>query len=278
MSPEEIRQVEARVNAEILQNTPTRAQIMPIEEAKRSGAMMLFGEKYGDEVRVLDIGTSREFCGGTHVERTGDIGVFKLYSEGGVAAGVRRVEATTGSSALAMIDNQLGEFHQVAKQLRAQPGGGMVEKAVVALLEEKKTLEKELARLRSKLAMGQGGDLVSQAVEVKGKDGTVMRVLAATLEGADSKTLRESVDKLKDRLKSVAIVLGSVADGKVSLIAGVTPDLATKIKAGDLVNFVAQQVGGKGGGRPDMAQAGGTNPEKLPEALASVRGWVEQKL
>jgi len=278
MSPEEIRQVEARVNAEILQNTPTRAQIMPIEEAKRSGAMMLFGEKYGDEVRVLDIGTSREFCGGTHVERTGDIGVFKLYSEGGVAAGVRRVEATTGSGALAMIDTQLGEFHQVAKQLRAQPGGGMVEKAVVALLEEKKSLEKELARLRSKLAMGQGGDLASQAVEVKGKDGTVMRVLAATLEGADAKTLRESVDKLKDRLKSVAIVLGSVADGKVSLIAGVTPDLATKIKAGDLVNFVAQQVGGKGGGRPDMAQAGGTNPEKLPEALASVRGWVEQKL
>jgi len=278
MSQEEIRQVEARVNAEILQNTPTRAQIMPIEEAKRSGAMMLFGEKYGDEVRVLDIGTSREFCGGTHVERTGDIGVFKLYSEGGVAAGVRRVEATTGSSALAMIDNQLGEFHQVAKQLRAQPGGGMVEKAVVALLEEKKTLEKELARLRSKLAMGQGGDLASQAVEVKGKDGTVMRVLAATLEGADAKTLRESVDKLKDRLKSVAIVLGSVADGKVSLIAGVTADLTTKVKAGELVNFVAQQVGGKGGGRPDMAQAGGTNPEKLSEALASVRGWVEQKL
>ena len=278
MSQEEIRRVEARVNAEILQNTPTRAQIMPIEEAKRSGAMMLFGEKYGDEVRVLDIGTSREFCGGTHVERTGDIGVFKLYSEGGVAAGVRRVEATTGSSALAMIDNQLGEFHQVAKQLRAQPGGGMVEKAVVALLEEKKTLEKELARLRSKLAMGQGGDLASQAVEVKGKDGTVMRVLAATLEGADAKTLRESVDKLKDRLKSVAIVLGSVADGKVSLIAGVTADLTTKVKAGELVNFVAQQVGGKGGGRPDMAQAGGTIPEKLPEALASVRGWVEQKL
>ena len=251
---------------------------MPMEEAKKSGAVMLFGEKYGDEVRVLDIGTSREFCGGTHVERTGDIGVFKLYSEGGVAAGVRRVEATTGSGALAMIDNQLGEFHQVAKQLRAQPGGGMVEKAVVALLEEKKTLEKELARLRSKLAMGQGSDLASQAVEVKCKDGTVMRVLAATLEGADAKTLRESVDKLKDRLKSVAVVLGSVADGKVSLIAGVTPDLTAKIKAGDLVNFVAQQVGGKGGGRADMAQAGGTNPEKLPEALASVCGWVEQRL
>jgi alanyl-tRNA synthetase len=273
MSQEEIRHVEARVNAEILQNAATRAQVMPIEEAKKSGAMMLFGEKYGEDVRVLEIGSSREFCGGTHVERTGDIGVFKLYAEGGVAAGVRRIEATTGGNALAMIDSQLGEFHQVAKQLRAQPGGGMVEKAVTALLEEKKALEKELARLRSKLAMGQGTDLASQAVDVKGA-----KVLAAVLEGADSKTLRETMDKLKDRLKSAAIVLSAVADGKVSLIAGVTSDLTGKVKAGELVNHVAQQVGGKGGGRPDMAQAGGTNPEKLPEALASVRGWVEQRL
>jgi alanyl-tRNA synthetase len=273
LTPEEIRRVEARVNAEILQNTPTRAQIMPIEEAKKSGAVMLFGEKYGEEVRVLDIGSSREFCGGTHVDRTGDIGVFKLYSEGGVAAGVRRVEATTGTSALALIDRQLGEFQEVARQLRAQPGAGMVEKAATALLEEKKALEKELARLRSKLAMGQGTDLGSQAVDLKG-----IKVLAATLEGADPKTLRETLDKLKGRLKSAAIVLGSVADGKVSLIAGVTPDLTGRIKAGDLVNFVAQQVGGKGGGRPDMAQAGGTSPENLPDALASVRGWIEQRL
>jgi alanyl-tRNA synthetase len=273
LTQEEIRRVEARVNAEILQNTPTRAQIMPIEDAKKSGAMMLFGEKYGDEVRVLDIGSSREFCGGTHVGRTGDIGVFKLYSEGGVAAGVRRVEATTGSSALAMIDNQLGEFQEVARQLRTQPGGGMVEKAVAALQEEKKSLEKELARLRSKLAMGQGTDLASQAVEVKG-----IKLLAATLEAADVKTLREAMDRLKDRLKSAAIVLGAVTDGKVSLIAGVTADLTGRIKAGDLVNFVAQQVGGKGGGRADMAQAGGTEPAKLPEALASVRGWLEQRL
>jgi alanyl-tRNA synthetase len=246
---------------------------MPIEDAKKSGAVMLFGEKYGDEVRVLDIGSSREFCGGTHVERTGDIGVFKLYSEGGVAAGIRRVEATTGGAALAMIDSQLGEFQQVAKQLRAQPGGGMVEKAVTTLVEEKRALEKELARLRSKLAMGQGTDLASQAVEVKG-----INVLAATLEGADTKTLRETMDKLKDRLKSAAIVLSAVTDGKVSLIAGVTADLTSKIKAGELVNHVAQQVGGKGGGRPDMAQAGGTTPDKLPEALASVRAWVEQRL
>ena len=273
MSQDEIHEVELRVNNEIMQNRPTRAQIMPIEEAKKSGAMMLFGEKYGDEVRVLDIGSSREFCGGTHVERTGDIGVFKLYSEGGVAAGVRRVEATTGASALAMIDSQLGEFQEVARQVRAQPGGGMVEKAVSALLEEKKSLEKELARLRSKLAMGQGADLASQAVEVKG-----IKLLAATLEAADVKTLREAMDKLKDRLKSAAIVLGAVTDGKVSLIAGVTADLTGRIKAGDLVNFVAQQVGGKGGGRADMAQAGGTEPAKLPAALESVRGWLEQRL
>src|SRR5579862_1861202 len=273
MSEQEIRRVEAIVNAEILQNTPTRAQVMPIEDAKKSGAVMLFGEKYGDEVRVLDIGSSREFCGGTHVERTGDIGVFKLYGEGGVAAGIRRVEATTGNNALAMMNSQLQEFREVAKQLRAQPGDGMVERAAQALLDEKKALEKELARLRSKLAIGQGQDLASQAVDMKGS-----KVLVATLEGADAKTLRETMDKLKDKLKSAAIVLSAVSDGKVSLIAGVTADLTGKIKAGELVNFVAQQVGGKGGGRPDMAQAGGTEPAKLTGALEGVTGWVQQQL
>src|SRR5688572_21198005 len=210
VSEAEIREVEARVNAEILQNTATRAQVMPIEEAQKSGAMMLFGEKYGDEVRVLEIGTSREFCGGTHVPRTGDIGVFRIYSEGGVAAGIRRVEATTGVKALAMMNSQLQEFQEVARDLRAQPGPGMVQKAVKTLLEEKRALEKELARARSKLALGQGTDLASQAVDVKGKAGTEMRVLAATLEGADAKTLRETMDKLKERLKSAAIVLGAV--------------------------------------------------------------------
>jgi alanyl-tRNA synthetase len=273
VSDEEIRQVELRVNDEIMQNRPTRAQVMPIEEAKKSGAMMLFGEKYGDEVRVLDIGSSREFCGGTHVGRTGDIGVFKLYAEGGVAAGIRRVEATTGANALAMMNSQLQEFQEVAKQLRTQPGAGRVQGAVTSLLEEKKALEKELARMRSKLAMGQGSDIASQAVEVKG-----VKVLAATLEGADVKTLREAMDKLKERLKSAAIVLGAVNDGKVSLIAGVTADLTGKVKAGELVNFVAQQVGGKGGGRPDMAQAGGTEPAKLNGALEGVKAWVEQRL
>jgi alanyl-tRNA synthetase len=273
LTDEEIRQVELKVNAEILQNTPTRSQVVPIEQAKTSGAVMLFGEKYGDEVRVLDIGSSREFCGGTHVARTGDIGVFTIYSEGGVAAGIRRVEATTGESALALMNRQLQEFSQVARQLRAQPGPGMVEKAVNGLLEEKKALEKELARVRSKLFSGQGSDLSAQAVEVKGA-----KVLAVTVDGADSKTLRETMDQLKDKLKSAAIVLGAVNDGKVTLIAGVTSDLTAKVKAGELVNFVAQQVGGKGGGRPDMAQAGGTDPSNLPAALQSVGPWVEQLL
>jgi alanyl-tRNA synthetase len=273
LSDQEIRRVESLVNAEILQNTPTRAQVMPIEEAKKSGAVMLFGEKYGDEVRVLDIGSSREFCGGTHVERTGDIGVFKLFAEGGVAAGIRRVEATTGANALSMMNAQLHEFHEVAQQVRAQPGAGMVEKAVQGLLDEKKALEKELAKLRSKLAMGQGQDLASQAMDVKGA-----KLLVATLEGADAKTLRETLDKLKEKLKSAAIVLAAVGEGKVMLIAGVTADLTGKVKAGELVNFVAQQVGGKGGGRPDMAQAGGTEPAKLPAALETVKAWVEQRL
>jgi len=273
MTDEEITEVEARVNAEILKNTPTRAQVMPMEQAKNSGAMMLFGEKYGDEVRVLDIGSSREFCGGTHVARTGDIGVFKIYSEGGVAAGIRRVEATTGLTALGMMNAQLKEFRQVARELRAQPGPGMAEKAVASLLEDKKALEKELSRLRSRLASGQGSDLSAQAVDVKGS-----KVLAVTVDGADAKALREAMDSLKSKLKSAAIVLGAVNDGKVALIAGVTDDLTGKVKAGELVNYVAQQVGGKGGGRPDMAQAGGTDATKLAGALQSVKPWVEQRL
>jgi alanyl-tRNA synthetase len=278
MTDEEIRKVEMRVNAEILQNTPTRAEVMPLEQAKRSGAVMLFGEKYGDEVRVLDIGSSREFCGGTHVARTGDIGVFRIYSETGIAAGIRRVEASTGLTALAMINAQLDEFGEVARALRAQPGPGMAAKAAASLLDEKKALEKEVLRLRSKLLSGQGADLSSQAVEVKAKNGQVTRVLAVTLDDADPKTMRETVDRLKDKLKSAAIVLGAVNDGKVSLIAGVTDDLTAKLKAGDLVNYVAQQVGGKGGGRPDMAQAGGSNPAALAGALQSVRSWVEQRV
>jgi alanyl-tRNA synthetase len=188
------------------------------------------------------------------------------------------VEATTGLTALAMINAQLEEFREVQRALRAQPGAGMAVKAAVNMLEEKKTLEKEISRLRSKLLSGQGGDLSSQAIEVKVKDGQVMRVLAVTLDDADPKTMRETVDRLKDKLKSAAIVLGAVNDGKVSLIAGVTADLTGKVKAGELVNYVAQQVGGKGGGRPDMAQAGGTNPAGLPGALQSVKSWVESRV
>ena len=273
MTGEEIRKVELLVNEQILQNVATKAQVLPIEEARKAGAMMLFGEKYGDEVRVLDIGNSRELCGGTHVSRTGDIGVFKIYSEGGVAAGIRRIEATTGTSALAMMNSQLQELHDVARQLKVQPTGGMVEAAVNSLLDDKKALEKELVRLKSKLASSQGDDLAGQAVAVG-----AAKVLAAKLEGADAKTLREAMDKLKDKLKSAAIVLGAVEGDKVTLIAGVTADLTGKVKAGELVNFVALQVGGKGGGRPDMAQAGGTLPEKLPEALGSVVSWVQERM
>jgi alanyl-tRNA synthetase len=273
MTDEEIRRVELLVNDQILQNVATKARVLPIEEAQKAGAMMLFGEKYGDEVRVLDIGNSRELCGGTHVSRTGDIGVFKIYSEGGVAAGIRRVEATTGSNALAMMNSQLQELQQVASQLKVQAGAGMVGAAVNNLLDEKKALEKELSRLKSKLASSQGDDLADDAVAIGSA-----KVLAAKLDGADAKTLRETMDKLKDRLKSAAIVLGAVEGDKVTLIAGVTADLTAKVKAGELVNFVAQQVGGKGGGRADMAQAGGTEPAKLPAALDSVSEWVKQKI
>jgi alanyl-tRNA synthetase len=271
MTEDEMRRVEALVNAEILGNAPTRAQIMPIEEAKRSGAMMLFGEKYGDEVRVLDIGSSREFCGGTHVARTGDIGLFKFVDQSAVAAGVRRVEAKTGEGALAWVQAQEAKLRQAATLLRAPVHD--LDAKIAQLLDNVKSLEREMGKLKSRLASGQGTDLAGQAMQVKGA-----KLVAATLEGADAKTLREAVDRLKGQLKSAAIVLGAVADGKVALIAGVTPDLVGKLKAGELVNFVAQQVGGKGGGRPDMAQAGGTEAAKLPAALQSVKAWVEQRL
>ncbi len=276
MSDEQIRRVEDIVNAEVLANAATQSRVMNIEDAQKTGAMMLFGEKYGDAVRVLDIGSSRELCGGTHVARTGDIGLFKIVAEGGVAAGVRRVEAVTGEGALNYVQQQLTQLHEITTHVKAQPSEAL--QRVVQILDNVKALEKELAKLKSKLAASQGDDLADQAVDVKGTDGTVIRVLSAQLEGADAKALRETLDKLKDKLKSAAIVLGSAADGKVTLIAGVTPDLVAKVKAGELVNAVALQVGGKGGGRPDMAQAGGTEPAKLPAALASVAAWVQEKL
>ncbi len=271
MTDAEIRKVENIVNAEILANAATNARVMSIEDAQKTGAMMLFGEKYGDEVRVLDIGSSRELCGGTHVKRTGDIGLFKILAESGVAAGVRRVEAATGEGALAYVQQQEQQLQQVADAVKAQPQEAAAR--IAQILDNVKAMEKELARLKSKLATAQGDDLISQAVDCNG-----IKVLAALLEGADATVLRETLDKLKDKLKSAAIVLAAVSDGKVSLIAGVTADTIAKVKAGDLVNFVAQQVGGKGGGRPDMAMAGGTQPEHLAAALASVPIWVQAKL
>jgi alanyl-tRNA synthetase len=271
LSDEEIRRVEALVNAEILVNSETQARVMPIDEAQKTGAMMLFGEKYGDEVRVLDIGSSRELCGGTHVKRTGDIGLFKIVMESGVAAGVRRIEAVTGDNALSYVQVQLAQLDDVAAQVKAPTQEAAAR--VAQIVDTVKALEKELARLKSKLAASQGDDLLSAAVDING-----VKVLAAQLDGADAKALRETLDKLKDKLKSAAIVLASTADGKVTLIAGVTPDIMAKVKAGELVNAVAQQVGGKGGGRPDMAQAGGTDVAALPAALASVQAWVESKL
>jgi alanyl-tRNA synthetase len=271
MTDEQIRRVEEIVNAEVLANAPGIVRVMPFDEAVKGGAMALFGEKYGDEVRVLDLGFSRELCGGTHVQRTGDIGLFKIVMEGGVAAGIRRVEAITGDNAVRFVQDLDARINAAAAVLKAQPSE--LTQRISQVQDQVKSLEKELSALKSKMASSQGDELAGQAIEVGG-----VHVLAATLEGADVKTLRETVDKLKDKLKSAAIVLAAVEGGKISLIAGVTADASKKVKAGELVNFVAQQVGGKGGGRPDMAQAGGTEPANLPAALAGVKAWVEGQL
>ncbi|MDP3613757.1 MAG: DHHA1 domain-containing protein, partial [Rubrivivax sp.] len=271
VSDAQVAQIEAMVNAEILANAATHAQVLPIEQAQKLGAMMLFGEKYGDEVRVLDIGGSRELCGGTHVQRTGDIGLFKIVAEGGVAAGIRRVEAVTGGNALAYLQQLENSVNGLASTLKATPAE--VPGRVAAVLEHVRALEKEVEALKSKLASSQGDELMAQAVDIKG-----IKVVAAMLQGADAKALRETMDKLKDKLKSAAIVLAAVEGGKVQLAAGVTADQMGKVKAGELVNFVAQQVGGKGGGKPDLAMAGGTDAAALPAALNSVAGWVAGKL
>ena len=272
MTAAEIAQVEALVNAEVRGNHPVTARVMKHDDAIKAGAMALFGEKYGEEVRVIGMGGfSTELCGGTHVKRTGDIGFFKIVAETGVAAGVRRVEAVTGVGALDYVQALDARLAEAAAALKSQPQE--LPAKIAQMQDNVRTLEKEVARLKSRMAASQGDDLAGQAVEVKG-----IRVLAALLEGADVKTLRETLDQLKHKLKTAAIVLGSSADGKVSLIAGVTADAITRVKAGDLVNFVAAQVGGKGGGRPDMAQAGGTEPSRLPAALAGVVAWVEAKV
>ena len=267
----EIREIERRVNAEILANTATDARVMDIEAAKATGAMMLFGEKYGETVRVLDIGTSRELCGGTHVHRTGDIGLFKIVGESGVAAGVRRIEAVTGENALAYLQSLESTVDQAAAVLKA-PVAELTTR-IGGTLEQIKALEKEVAALKGKLASNQGDEMLSQAVEING-----IKVLAAKLEGADAKTLRDTMDKLKDKLGAAVIVLAAVDGDKVQLAAGVTKAETAKVKAGELVNFVAQQVGGKGGGKPDMAMAGGTDAAAVPAALASVQAWVTERI
>jgi alanyl-tRNA synthetase len=270
MTAEQIRAVEQRVNGEILANAATSAQVMAFDDAVAHGAMALFGEKYGDSVRVLDIGSSRELCGGTHVGRTGDIGLFKIVTEGGVAAGIRRVEAVTGDVALGWVQDIEHTLQGAAAAFKAPVNelSGKIEH----LLEANRAAEKEIVRLKSKLASSQGDDLMAAAVKVKD-----LNLLTAVLDGADARALRETLDKLKDKLRPAVIVLASVADGKVQLAAGVSPEAVGRIKAGELVNFVAQQVGGKGGGKPDLAMAGGTDPKAVPGALASVQGWVAER-
>ncbi len=267
----QVQQIEAIVNAEILSNAATQARLMDIEAAKQTGAMMLFGEKYGEVVRVLDIGTTTELCGGTHVQRTGDIGLFKVVAEGGVAAGVRRIEGVTGQGALAYLQDLETTVNSAASTLKAPVAE--LGNRLGQVLDQVKALEKEVAALKGKLASAQGDELLGGAVEING-----VKVLAAKLDGADAKTLRDTMDKLKDKLKTAVIVLGAVDGDKVQIAAGVTNDTTGKVKAGELANFVAAQVGGKGGGKADMAMAGGTEPAKLAGALASVQAWVTAKL
>ncbi len=268
ITAEQLTQIERLVNQQILLNMPVQTRLLGLEEAMKSGAMALFGEKYEDQVRVLSVGDfSTELCGGTHVQHAGDIGLFKILSETGVAAGVRRLEAVTGTSALDWVTDTEKTLNQLTTLLKTNRE--TLAERLNQTLEQSRTLEKEVARLQAKLASSQGNDLVSQAVQIKG-----LNVLAAQLSNVDMKQLRDTLDQLKNKLGTAAILLATVNDNKISLVAGVTADATDKVKAGDLVTYVAKQIGGKGGGRPDMAQGGGTEPAKLPEALASVTAWV----
>jgi alanyl-tRNA synthetase len=267
----QIREIEARVNTEILANAQAQARLMDIESAQKTGAMMLFGEKYGETVRVLDIGSSRELCGGTHVKATGDIGLFKVVAESGVASGVRRIEAVTGANALAYLQTLEATVSQAAVALKAPTHE--LNARLGQVLDQVKALEKEITALKGKVASAQGDELMAQAVDIKG-----IKFLVAQLEGADAQALRDTMDKLKSKLKSAVVVLTAVDGEKVQIAAGVTADNVGKVKAGELANFVAQQVGGKGGGKPDMAMAGGSNPAALPAAMASVQAWVSERV
>ena len=273
ISDADIAKVEILVNAEVLANQAAQAQVMSYDDAVKGGAMALFGEKYGDTVRVLDIGFSRELCGGTHVARTGDIGLFKVVSEGGVASGVRRIEAVTGGNALAWVQNLSATAQRAAAALKTQPAE--LPERIALLQEQLKGVEKELEQARAKLASSAGKALTDQALTLDAG----FKLLVTEVQGVDPKDLRSMVDQLKDRLKSAVVLLAArSADGKISLVGGVTADLSGTIKAGDLVGFVAAQVGGKGGGRPDMAMGGGTDLAALPTALADVQAWVESRV
>ncbi|HDT1477665.1 TPA: alanine--tRNA ligase [Enterobacter asburiae] len=272
MKPSEIRAVEDLVNAQIRRNLPIETHIMELEDAKKKGAMALFGEKYDDRVRVLSMGDfSTELCGGTHASRTGDIGLFRIVSESGTAAGVRRIEAVTGEGAIASLHAQSDQLHDIAQLLKGD-SQNLGEKVRVAL-DRTRQLEKELQQLKEQAAAQESANLSSKAVDIKG-----VKLLVSDLAGVEPKMLRTMVDDLKNQLGSTVIVLATVAEGKVSLIAGVSKDVTDRVKAGELIGMVAQQVGGKGGGRPDMAQAGGTDAAALPQALASVESWVSAKL
>lgn len=272
VTAEQIAEVERIVNAEILRNVPVSTRVLPIEEAKHTGAVMLFGERYGETVRVLDIGKSCEFCGGTHVKATGDIGFFKIVSESGIAAGVRRIEAVTGMNALAWVQHEESLVARTAREFKA-PADEIPTKAA-DLLNTVRTLEKGIEQLKSQMASRAGDALISEAVDVKG-----VRVLLARLDGADAKALRETMDKVKDKLGSaVAVLAAAQPDGRVQLAAGVTKDLTGKVKAGELANFVAGLLGGKGGGKPDLAMAGAADAAHLNDALVKARAWIEEHL
>ena len=267
----EIALIEEKVNQEILANTATQAREMALDAAKATGAMMLFGEKYGESVRVLNIGSSAELCGGTHVGRTGDIGLFKIVAEGGIASGVRRVEAISGANALAYLQDLEGTVGKAAESFKVPPAELLPR--LSQLQQQSRDLEKEITALKGKLATYQGDALVDQAIDIKG-----LKLIAAKLDGADAATLRQAATKLKDKLQNTALVLAAVDGDKVALVAAVSKDAMGKVKAGELVSFVAAQVGGKGGGKPDMAMAGGTQPAALPAALASVAAWVAERV
>jgi len=279
LTDKELRQVENLVNRQVLENAEVTKEVMSMDAAKERGAMALFGEKYGDEVRVVSMGAltesgsefSIELCGGTHVNRTGDIGLFKILQESGIAAGVRRIEAVTGNTALAQMQQNEDRLKEIANQVKTSPE--LVVDRVGQLSAANKQLEKELAQLKARLASSAGTDLASQAEEIKG-----VKILAAVVEGVDAKALRDTTDQLKNKLGSAVVVLGTVNDDKVSLVAGVTKDLTDRIKAGDVVNEVARKVGGKGGGRPDMAMAGGNSPGALPDAISSIKQYVTDLL